>query len=71
MFAIPIWTLRKDQRIGVVNLITRELTIFQEIFGVLYLRTFDRNVISGEGYPSKFDIQKKRVGAITKLVETK
>ena len=71
MFAIPIWTLRKDQRIGVVNVVTRKLTIFQEIFGVLYLRTFDRNVISGEGYPSKFDIQEKRVETIIKLVDTK
>jgi hypothetical protein len=61
--------LRGGQRIGVVNVITKELTIFHEPFSVLDLRSFDKNVIYGHGHPVKFDIQKKRIEKIINLVE--
>jgi hypothetical protein len=65
--AVPIWTIDRGQRIGVVNVITRELTIFREPFSVLYLASFDKNIIRQDRHITKFDIQKKRVETVIKL----
>lgn len=69
LVALPIWTERRNQQIAVVNVITKELTIFQEQFGVLRLQSFEKNMISSEGLSKNFDIQKERVVTLIKLVE--
>lgn len=66
MVAIPIWTRDQGQRMGVVDLAKMELTIFQERFGVLHIKRFDKNLIStGTGKP--FDIGKKKIDSVVAL----
>jgi hypothetical protein len=68
LVAVPIWTPERRQRLGVLNVITKELTVFQESFGLLHLRSFENNLIDiNQSKP--FDIQKEPVASVTKLEE--
>ena len=68
IFALPIWTIDRAQRLGVVDLTKMELTIFHERFGVLHIRSFDKNLIDTR-QGKTFDIEKKRIDEVIKLVE--
>jgi hypothetical protein len=67
MVALPIWTIDRGQRLGVVDLAKMELTIFQEKFGVLHIRSFDKNLIDTRS-SKLFDINKKRIETVMSLV---
>ena len=74
--AIPIW-IRKIwktvQKIGIVNLKTKELKIYSKTFKVLDLRTFDKTIVCGYDSPIHktktlvFDIEKEKVATVIKL----
>lgn len=78
LVAIPIWTKTflkgTVQRIGLVDVKTKELTIFSKTFDVLDLHSFDNKTISGIDSPIYkkravvFDIEKEKNETIIKLI---
>jgi hypothetical protein len=77
LLAIPIWTRKifkgTVQQIGVVDTKKRELKIFSEIFNVLDLRSFHKNIIYGYDSPIHktktiaFDLEKGKIESIMNL----
>jgi len=49
--ALPVWTVRRDQRLAVADLDARTLTIYAQKFRVLALQTFDQGLIAGQDSP--------------------
>lgn len=49
--ALPVWTMRRDQRLAVADLDARTLTIYSQKFRVLNLTTFDEGIIIGQDSP--------------------
>ena len=45
--ALPVWTMRRDQRLAVVDLAARTLTIYAQKFRVLNLKAFDEGEVVG------------------------
>ena len=66
LVAIPIWMTQMDQRVGVVDVIKKELTIFQKSFSVLQLRSFHNGVIYAD-LPATFDTRKEKIDDVIKM----
>ncbi|MGI4865330.1 MAG: hypothetical protein ACRYFZ_15520 [Janthinobacterium lividum] len=49
--ALPVWTMRRDQRLAVADLHARTLTIYSQKFRVLNLKAFDQGIIMGQDSP--------------------
>ncbi len=71
--AIPLWMEDRTQRLAVVDVVQKKLTIFIATFSVLELIYFDKNIIVICDSPIHlsrkvvFDIEKERIKQIKKL----
>lgn len=66
--AVPIWTPQRFQRLGVLDVMTKELTVFSGPFSsVLHLRSFNNNLIDMD-HSIHFDIRKETPESVTQLV---
>ena len=84
-FALPIWIIIQNQdeqesetifqRLGVVNALQKTLTIYEEEFGVLHIKSFEKGIVSGIDSPIyepkelKFDITLGKVNTIINLIK--
>ncbi|MFN8342953.1 MAG: hypothetical protein U0V64_14925 [Cyclobacteriaceae bacterium] len=75
LVAIPIWSkdFGSGQKLGIVDLVKKEFTIYSRPFRVLDLREFRGNIVSGFDSPIHrtttvtFDMQKEYVRKVVKL----
>lgn len=71
--AFPVWTRARRQKIAIVDIEAKTLSIYAETFRVLDLHTFENNIVQGQDSPVyltaqvRFDTSKEKIEKVKQL----